>query len=103
MKSNKDIINERYPDLVQNWGESAELLSFNQVIELMDLARNNKGTIVDEDGNLIGDEYLLDILHGVYDEIHYLNRVNYGITNERSSVSKENDKLILEFYSKHVK
>lgn len=31
----KKIINEKHPGLVQNWGESAQLLSFNQVIELM--------------------------------------------------------------------
>jgi len=42
MKTNKEIINEKYPDLVQNWGESAELLSFNQVMELMEIAREEE-------------------------------------------------------------
>ena len=44
MKSNKDIINEEHKDLVQNWGDSAHLLSFNQIINLMELARKDSLT-----------------------------------------------------------
>lgn len=32
----KALINDRYPDLVQNWGDPADLLSYNQVIGLME-------------------------------------------------------------------
>lgn len=39
MKTNKEIINEKHKGLVQNLGESAQLLSFNQVMELMELAK----------------------------------------------------------------
>lgn len=35
----KDIINKKYPNLVKNWGLGVELLSWNQVIELMRKAR----------------------------------------------------------------
>lgn len=45
--TNKEIINDKYPNLVKNWGESAQLLSFKQVIELMDLARkDHEGLLV---------------------------------------------------------
>lgn len=40
--SNKDIINKIYPNLVKNWGESAELLSFNDVLALMEIARKDE-------------------------------------------------------------
>jgi hypothetical protein len=40
-KTNKEIINANHKDLVQNWGESAQLLSFNQVMDLMDAAVEN--------------------------------------------------------------
>lgn len=39
MKTNKDIINEQFEGLVKNWGDSAELLSFNQILKLMELAQ----------------------------------------------------------------
>lgn len=44
----KAIINSKYPDLVSNWGESAELLSFNQVIELMKIAQNQRAILTDD-------------------------------------------------------
>ena len=40
MKTNKDIINEKHDGLVQNWGYPVELLTYNDVLELMDLARH---------------------------------------------------------------
>ncbi len=38
----KNLINSKYPNLVKNWGDSAQLLSFNQIIELIDLHTKNK-------------------------------------------------------------
>ena len=43
MKTNKDIINEQHLGLVKNWGESAQLLSFNQVLNLMESAQKEVG------------------------------------------------------------
>lgn len=40
--TNKEIINKTHEGLVTNWGESAQLLSFNQVMELMELAREDE-------------------------------------------------------------
>lgn len=44
MKTFKNIINKTHPDLVKNWGDSAELLSFNQILELMKEASKAKLT-----------------------------------------------------------
>ena len=41
--THKDIINREHPNLVKNWGESAELISFNQVIDLMGIAVKENG------------------------------------------------------------
>lgn len=45
MRTNKEIINETHDWLIQNWEESAEVLSLNQVLNLMELARNEDKNI----------------------------------------------------------
>lgn len=42
IKSAKELINKKHPNLVKNWGESAQLLSFNQIITLMEEYKNGK-------------------------------------------------------------
>ena len=60
MKSNKTIINEEHPGLVKNWGESAQLLSFKQILGLMNLAR--------EDEMLPPDDVCLNCSNGLCEE-----------------------------------
>lgn len=54
MKSNEDIINEQHEGLVQNWGDSAQLLSFKQVMDLMSLARKEASKPLKDYATLIG-------------------------------------------------
>jgi len=54
--------------------------------------------IVDEDGNLVWDGYLISILHISRNIESFVDKVNYGITNERARVSFMNDTRLREWY-----
>ena len=55
-------------------------------------------TIIDENGNLVDYNYLLNIVEISNSPEDYIKKANYGITEIENSVSLENDDLLREFY-----
>jgi hypothetical protein len=58
----------------------------------------NSYGIVDEDGNEVGNDFLMQMYESANDVDDFVKKVNYGITNENSSVSYENDSALEEFF-----
>lgn len=54
--------------------------------------------IINELGEPVPHDYLLDIIGYSKDAEDFLEKVNLGITDEFSNVTEENDKRITEFY-----
>jgi len=44
----KKIILNKHPDLVKNWGDSAQLLSFHQILELMMIISDEKDNNIEK-------------------------------------------------------
>ena len=54
--------------------------------------------VVDEDGNPVESDYLQDIMETATSREDFIKKVNYGITDEQSTVSPDNDEAIGNFW-----
>ena len=59
----------------------------------------NNGRVKDENGNEVADSYLKDILDTASNIEDFVKKVNYGITNEKTSVSPDNDENLRNWYN----
>ena len=68
-----------------------------QKIKKMNLIKG-ANEILDETGNVVSTEYLIDILNISKSEKDFIDKVNYGITENETYVSISNNMRIQAFY-----
>ena len=67
------------------------------------IARNNLlGQIVNEDGEPVEGAFLIEMFALAISRPDFVKKVNYGITNDNSLVSYENNRLICEWYDRFL-
>ena len=78
---------------------------YKSILEAMEIARKHSAVIdenpIDENGLLVDEYFLKSMLYDSSSEDDFLNKVNYGITNEYASVSQLNDQRIRAWYNRN--
>jgi hypothetical protein len=99
----EEAIRESFHKYVKMYASvmGGEFKVLNEEIEEVEIIKH-RDSVLDENGQVVNDEYLLEILDISEDLEDFLFKVNNGITNEDNYVSISNNMRIQAFYKKMI-